>query len=141
VLQHLLDLVNRERRFAAVNDRVAIRAHGPEVTHGIKFVGTADASQGPNMMHVDEVGHGVPVASGEGQPTSRATRSIVSDAQLASTRVALVSVHSDLSLGTLDELATAGDFLRDQRTMQYLPELASGVAMRPEALCGHGELP
>ena len=78
-----------------MDDCVAVGADRAKISHGVKFVVSADAGERDDMMDMDEASECFAVRFEEAEPADNTRRTIVRDAGVAGTAVTFVPVHKD----------------------------------------------
>lgn len=96
-----------------MDDRVAIRAHGPQIIHGIDSILTVNVGKWSKMMDVDEPFKLWPVCRPEVEMTGVAPRLVCRNAELPGLLIAFVPVDHDPLYCTFAEFGSDGYFIRE----------------------------
>jgi hypothetical protein len=110
-LEHGLDLLDRVRGLAPVDDGVTVRADRPKITNWVYAVGLSDGGEWSQVMDVDEAGQGPPIHLSEVEAADDAPRAIVLDALHARSRVTFITVNPYPNDAAFGEGDVRGDLL------------------------------
>jgi hypothetical protein len=111
LLEHGLDLLDRVRGLAPVDDGMTVRADRTKIADWVYAVGRSDGGEWSQMMDVDEAGQCPPIDLFEVEAAHDAPGAIVLDALRARFRVTLITVDPYPNDAAFDEGDVRGNLL------------------------------